>query len=135
MSSPTHPRYLLLKIDPRSRRRAERLTDFLVKSGFQVTDASSIHDADRIVRRIVPTLVLVFDDVRRGVDALTWLNRQQAGVSAQLAMTPLLILADPSRRRNLRVQELPDRVRILPHDIPPETLSEFIDDMLSAWLF
>lgn len=135
MSAPTQPRYLILKIDPRSRRRAERLTDYLIKAGFQVTNTSTIHEAERIVKRVLPTLVLVFDDTRRGVDAVTWLNRQQAGASAQLAMTPLLILADPSRRRQLRVQELPDRVRVLPHDIPPETLAEFMDDILTAWLF
>ncbi len=135
ISAANHPRYLLLKIDPRPRRRADRLTDYLIKAGFQVTDTGSLQEAKRIISRVLPTIVVVFDDLRRGVDAVAWLHHQQAGVSAQLAMTPLLIVANPSRQRHLRVQELPDRVQVLPHDVSSEALAQFIYEILSAWLF
>ncbi|PJF42079.1 MAG: hypothetical protein CUN55_10545 [Phototrophicales bacterium] len=135
MSVSNQPRYLLLKIDPRPRRRAERLTDHLIRAGFQVISVSTISEAERIIRRVVPTLILVFDDIKRNVDAMIWITQQQSGASAQLAMTPLLILAHPSRQRLLRFQELPDRVRVLPHNLSPEELLQHIHRMLSVWLF
>lgn len=134
MSQSSETRYLLLKIDPRPRRRSVRLTDHLVKAGFQVLDVATTTEASRMTERVVPTIVVVFDEVRRGVDAMEWLWHQQNAPSAQLAMTPLIILADVSRRRQLRHHELSDRVRVVSDDMTFDELTNFIRDILAVWL-
>ncbi len=114
MSSANHaPRPIIVKLDGQHR-RADRISDLLIESGYQVVRGSSVRDGLRVARRVQPDLIIVFDNLKVGLDGQEWLNQQHSDVSADnLAMIPLLIVTDTKRLATLKVHELPGRVKII----------------------
>lgn len=129
------PRPLIIKIDANQRRRRDRLTNFLGEAGFQVINATSIGDGIKLGQGASPHLIIAVDSPRRGLDAERWLRQQHNNPNGDLAMTPLLILADNGRIAALRIHELPDRVKVISSRIEPEVLVEEIRTILSIWHF
>jgi len=89
-------------------------SDRLKLQGYEVISASNYEEALRDARDCHPVLVVVYDEPDKGIDGIRWLEIQHTDRDPQLAMTPLLILADQSRVPTLREEELPDRVIVLP---------------------
>lgn len=114
MPSPHHaPRPIIVKLDAQ-RRRADRISDVLIEAGYQVVRGSSVRDGLRVARRVQPDLIMVFDNLKVGLDGQEWLDLQHSDVSADnLAMIPLLIVTDRKRLPTLQVHELPGRVKII----------------------
>ena len=88
-------------------------SDRLSSLGYDVVTANSYANAQKMAHQCHPSLVLVYDDPTTNIDAIHWVEMQHMDNNAQLAMTPLLILADASRVPDLQVEELPDRVVVL----------------------
>jgi len=88
-------------------------SDRLSLQGYEVMSASNYDDAIRVAHECKPVLIVAYDDPATNIDAIEWLKRQHTDKSAELAMTPLLILADSNRVPELRHEELPDRVVVL----------------------
>ncbi len=88
-------------------------SDRLVSQGYEVVSAHNYDDALALAHQCQPALVVVYDSPDTNVDAVQWLEMQHTDPNPQLAMTPLLILADASRVPTLNVEELPDRVVVL----------------------
>jgi DNA-binding response OmpR family regulator len=88
-------------------------TDRLISQGYEVVQAHNYEEALRAAHECYPALIVVHDDPAANIDAVRWLESQHTDRVWQLALTPLLILADAMRARELRIHELPDRVIVL----------------------
>ncbi len=87
--------------------------DRLTSQGYEVLTAGNYADALKLARQYRPCLILIYDDPVSNVDALRWLEMQHSDNLPQLAMTPLVILADAARLPALRDEQMPDRVILL----------------------
>lgn len=131
-----HLRPLIIKVDATiRRRRTERITTQLSKAGFQVINATTIHDGIRLGTRAHPSLVITVDTPRNGLSAEQWLDAQHTSSTPNFAMAPLIILADNDRLQELSIHALPDRVQILPKTISITSLLDEIHATLSRWSF
>jgi len=88
-------------------------SDRLSSQGYEVVTTHNYEDALTEAHRCHPALVVVYDNPANNIDAVRWLEMQHRDRQPQLAMTPLLVLADASRVPELKIEELPDRVVIL----------------------
>src|SRR5438477_17310 len=84
--------------------------DRLTSQGYEVISTKGYDEAIQLARMYLPALVIVYDDPTTSIDAVKWIELQHSDRAAQLAMIPILILADANRMNDLREQELPDRV-------------------------
>jgi hypothetical protein len=98
--------------------RLDSIYSALITAGFQIVRSEASGDALQLARRCLPNLFLVNDDPAAGVDAEHWIEHQHADPVAQLAVTPLIILAAAPRAPLLRSQEIPQRVVVFA--LPPE---------------
>jgi len=87
--------------------------DRLTSQGYEVLTATNYADALKLARQFKPYIILVYDDPSTNVDALRWLEMQHSDSVAQLAMTPLVILADATRLPAFREEYMADRVVVL----------------------
>ncbi len=109
-------------------------SDRLTSQGYDVVHASTYEDAINLAHECRPVLIVVHDDLNANVDAVHWLEMQHRDRVGQLAMTPLLVLADASRVPTLRIEELPDRVVIIPRR--SDTLNQMartVKRLLKVW--
>jgi CheY-like chemotaxis protein len=126
------PRQTILKVD-HSRALLDRWRDWLVDGGYHVIRARSFKDGVRLARRVHPNVIIVMDDPKNDLDAIEWLELQHADADPVLAMTPLLIIADARQNDEVRLQELPDRVRVVVRPLSPDTLIHAVRHLISAW--
>ncbi|HLY27152.1 MAG TPA: hypothetical protein VKQ72_12480 [Aggregatilineales bacterium] len=87
--------------------------DRLTSQGYEVLTATNYSDALKLARQHKPCIIIVYDDPTTNVDALRWLEIQHTDSQAQLAMIPLLVLADATRLAALKDEQMPDRVVVL----------------------
>ena len=109
-------------------------SDRLTSQGYEVFHASNYEDGIRLAHDCNPVLVVVHDDPNANVDAVRWLELQHYDRAPQLAMTPLMVLADASRLPTLSVEELPDRVVVIPRRA--DTLNQMaraVKRLLKVW--
>ena len=126
------PRPILIKLD-NSYYLRDRWRDRLVEAGFQVIRARDFQDGLRLARRLHPELIFIVDDQRRGIDAIEWIELQHADQDGILAVTPLLILAGRKAAEEVRLQELPDRVRLLARPVDAAQVVTTIREMITRW--
>ncbi|MCC7449313.1 MAG: hypothetical protein IT324_17985 [Anaerolineae bacterium] len=88
-------------------------SDRLMSQGYEVVTTHNYEDALQAAHQCYPALVVVYDNPANNIDAVRWLEIQHRDRLPQLAMTPLLVLADATRVPELKIEELPDRVVIL----------------------
>jgi hypothetical protein len=109
-------------------------SDRLTSQGYEVVHASSYEDGIRLAHECNPALVVVHDDPNANVDAVRWLELQHYDPMAQLAITPLMILADAARVPSLKVEELPDRVVVIPRRADTlNQLARTVKRLLKVW--
>jgi hypothetical protein len=109
-------------------------SDRLTSQGYEVVSANNYDDALKLAHQCNPALVVVYDDPDGKVDAIRWLEMQHSDGVADLAMTPLLILADANRLPTLRVEELPDRVVVVPRRADTlNQLTRAVKRLLKVW--
>lgn len=126
------PRPIIVKLDAQ-RRRTDRVGDMLVEYGYQVVRGTSVREGLRVARRIQPDLIMVFDNLKAGLDGKAWLNEQHSDVSAEnLAMIPLLIVTNTARLPVLKVHELPGRVKIVLKPSDNERFVPIVNTLLST---
>lgn len=126
------PRPIIVKLDAQ-RRRADRVGDMLIEYGYQVVRGTSVNDGLRVARRIQPDLIMVFDNLKAGLDGKSWLTAQHADISADnLAMIPLLIVTDAKRLPTLKVHELPGRVTVILKPSQQENFVPIVNDVLQT---
>lgn len=129
----THaPRLTIIKLD-NSYYLRDRWRDRLTEAGFQVIRARDYQDGLRLARRIHPDLIFLVDDQPRGMDAIEWIELQHTDQDGVLALTPLLILAGRKAGAEVRLQELPDRVRLLLRPIDPALVIRAAQEMITHW--
>src|SRR5262249_55391438 len=87
--------------------------DRLTSQGYEVLTATNYADALKLARQNQPCIIVVYDDPATNVDALRWLEMQHTDSQPQLAMIPLLILADAARLPILKAEQMADRVVVL----------------------
>ena len=126
------PRPIIVKLNAQ-RRRSDHVGDMLVEYGYQVVRGTSVHEGLRVARRIQPDLIIVFDNLKAGLDGKDWLNQQHSDVSVDnLAMIPLLIVTDTKRLPSLKVHELPGRVKIILKSSGHEHFVPIVNNLLST---
>ncbi len=109
-------------------------SDRLTSNGYQVVSAYNYDEALNMAHEQRPALILVYDDPSTNIDAVRWLELQHSDRMPQLAMTPLLILADAARVPTLRIQELPDRVVVILRRADTlNNLSRTVKYLLNLW--
>jgi response regulator RpfG family c-di-GMP phosphodiesterase len=111
-------------------------SDRLSSQGYSVLSANTYQDALTLAREYAPALIVVYDQPDTNIDAVEWLQLQHMDLKPQLAMIPLLVLADSTRVSELRVHELPDRVVVLQRR--SDTLNQLtrtVKRILNVWGF
>jgi response regulator RpfG family c-di-GMP phosphodiesterase len=109
-------------------------SDRLSLQGYEVLSASNYDDAIKLAQQCKPALIVAYDDPATNIDAVEWLQRQHTDKNPELAMTPLLILADSHRVLELREQELPDRVVVLQRRLDTlNQLTRTVRRLLQVW--
>jgi hypothetical protein len=109
-------------------------SDRLESEGYEVVHASNYEDAIKLAHDCKPALFVVHDDPNANVDAVRWLERQHYDRDGWLATTPLLILADAARAPVLHVEELPDRVVVIPRRADTlNQLARTVKRLLHLW--
>jgi hypothetical protein len=125
------PRPLVLKLDAKQY-RLDPYTEGLIADGFQVVRGTTPKEGLRLARRAKPDLCLVFDNPKAGLDGKEWLALQHADVEAWLVMIPLLIVAERKRGAELRLHELPGRVRVVTTPLELEVLLAYVHELLKS---
>jgi hypothetical protein len=109
-------------------------SDRLKSQGYEVVSASNYEDALKLAYQCHPVLIVAYDDPEGKIDAVHWLEMQHTDPTPQLAMTPLLILADANRVPDLRKEELPDRVVVLQRRADTlNQLTRAVKRLLKVW--
>jgi hypothetical protein len=109
-------------------------SDRLTSQGYEVVSATNYDDAMKLAHQCFPALVVVYDNPETKVDAVQWLEMQHTDRQSWLALTPLLILADAARVATLRIEELPDRVVVLPRRADTlNQLTRMVKRLLHIW--
>src|SRR5258708_3030191 len=89
-------------------------SDRLQSQGLEVISPNNYADALKIAHTYWRVLVVIYEAPETKIDARTWIEIQHTDRMLRLATTPLLVLADASRVPLLRIDQLPDRVVIVP---------------------
>jgi hypothetical protein len=109
-------------------------SDRLTSQGYEVVHAANYDEGINLAHECRPVLVVVHDDPNANIDAVRWLELQHYDRVGQLAMTPLMILADANRVPALRVEELPDRVVVIPRRADTlNQLARTVKRLLKTW--
>jgi DNA-binding response OmpR family regulator len=124
------PRPLIIKLDAKQY-RIDTYSEGLIAHGFQVVRGASTKDGIKLARRVEPDLIIVFDNLRAGMDATKWLHIQHSDSVASLAMTPLLIVATSRRATQLTVDQLPGRVQLMTSPVEVDKLVAKVQSMLT----
>src|SRR5205085_5157312 len=105
----------------------------LKSQGLEVVSANNYDEALKLAHECRPALVVVYDNPEGNVDAIHWLEMQHTD-QPDLAMTPLLILADANRVPELQVEELPDRVVVVQRRADTlNQLTRAVKRLLKVW--
>jgi hypothetical protein len=128
------PRPFILKLNNSlPRQRLDSVYDTLIAGGFHVMRIGTPEEAINVARRCLPNLFLVNDDPPAGVDAVRWIERQHADPVAQLAVTPLIILAGTGRVNLLRAQEILNRIVVIARPPDPHNLVKTVGWLVDLW--
>jgi DNA-binding response OmpR family regulator len=130
--SSTTPRTIILKLEVGAS-LVDSWRDWLVEAGYQVVRAAGYAEGARLAEHLHPALIMIKDDQKKGLDAIKWLEAQHAHTDPSLPLIPLLIITDKHHREAARLQELPDRVRVLERPLRPEVLLQTVQTMIDAW--
>lgn len=107
--------------------------DGLQARGYQLLRASGTQAALKLAEAAPPELVLVVHNPARQVDAVVWLSLHHTHPNPQIAMMPLLILAQEADLGDLAIDAQPGRVALLPLPVNLDVLEETIDALLRPW--
>jgi hypothetical protein len=109
-------------------------SDRLTSQGYEVVHASSYDEGIKQAHACHPALIVVHDDPNANIDAAHWLELQHYDRIGELAMTPLMILADSARVPALHVEEIPDRVVVIPRRADTlNQLARTVKHLLRTW--
>lgn len=109
-------------------------SDRLSSVGYEVVTANNYANAVKLAHQCHPSLVVVYDDLATNIDAVRWIELQHMDDASELAMTPILILADAARVPELQIEELPDRVVVLQRRADTlNNLTRMVKRILRVW--
>src|SRR5258706_3698828 len=109
-------------------------SDRLSSLGYEVVSTTNYDEAVKLAHQCHPSLVVVYDDPATNIDAVRWIEMQHMDSNPQLAMIPILILADASRVPELRIEELSDRVVVLQRRADTlNQLTRTVRQLLHVW--
>ncbi len=109
------------------------LGDAIIARGYTVTQARTYDEALDAIRDHLPDLIIVVDNLDRGIDARYWLELQHTHPDSRVAMIPLVILAGAAQMEDFKGQAIAGRVVILPLPVNLRTLEETLRALIWPW--
>lgn len=127
---PVKARILKLENNPHT---IDFLGDAIKARGYSVDRVRSCQEALAAIDRALPDLVLVVDNLAKGIDARYWMELQHTHPDPRVAMIPLILLVEAEHLEDFQGQAIPGRVVILRLPVNLRRLDETLRALLWPW--